>query len=221
MKMVRLVLMAALCCGLSYAQITGAKITSTVISGDKVTVTMQNTSAQDITGYSLGLIATFADGHIDNSEHAYDYATANTGQALHPGESVDQVKAFTAPLREFKASVIVAIYADRTAEVTNERAFNDIVAIRQGIANAWQLSADALDRASTDPAPIARAKHELSKAIEDAKSGKVSAAPEFVRDALTVVETQATSGDDIRQNAAAFHQKATASTMYARITRLQ
>jgi hypothetical protein len=149
--------------------VTGASVTSLQFVDQTATVTISNTSQRDITGYSLGITAHLVNGSTSYSERTEDYGPAAfTHKALHPGETSEQTITFGPEVGSVNAEVVVAIYDDQTAEVKNERAFQDTITMRQSIAQALQLSATVFRDAAADANPSARAQHDFAELIKNA-----------------------------------------------------
>ena len=143
------------------------------------TLTLQvvNTSSKEITAYSLSIIVTYADGTINRSELSEDFLPAMISAsesesvrqqegngAFAPGASREKVipNTNTNEITNVTASVGVVIYADRKADVQDERAFNRLLAMRKGSALAAQQVTEVLagilaDSTISDPAAAAEA----------------------------------------------------------------
>ena len=117
-----------------------------------------NTSQRDIAAFSLSVDALYADGSKAHSEKMFDYGPlviARNG-ALHPTEANEQVAAWTVipgnPLQKVEVRLVAIVYADRTADVRDEEAYQRIVDHRTQFARALQKSAEILANSLADTA---------------------------------------------------------------------
>ena len=199
--------------------IAGLQLSGLQFANGIATITVANTSHCDITGYSLGISARLRDGSQLYSERTEDFGPiAVTHKALHPGETSEQVIPYDNPeVQSVGAEVIVVIYDDQTAEVKNERTFQDTIRTRRGIATAIRESVTVFKAASADTSPRERAKRDFDQLMRNHGSNKANL--EFLRSSASVAAS-APSGHEreyLREHASILLQKAEAFERYGEI----
>jgi hypothetical protein len=203
--------------------VTGVMVTDVAMGPENATITLTNTSKHDVTGYSIGITQQLANGQEIYSERTEDFGpSAFTHKALRSGETSEQTIVFDQPggVKSVRADVIVAIYDDQTAEVTNDRTFKDTLATRRKIANALQQSAVVFENAAADAAPRDRAAHDFEALAQNATSNQANV--EFLK-ANAAVAASAPAGEErefLQNYASQLKQKADAFTRHATIRRL-
>ena len=181
------------------AQVAGAKVTNVILdtATKSATIEVTNHSTQDVTSYSLEIITRYASGLTRKSWDDEEYGPFQTaeGKALHPGQTVSVPKTFGAPannaLVNVTAEVVAVIYADRTAEATDDQSFSRLIEMRQQPLIAYQDSAAAIQQALTsgDPHPSTAAIKEVKgKQAETKISGSSNADPGFMRETREELE---------------------------------
>ena len=184
--------------GTAAVAITGAAVTGVSLEnnagGQEATATIRilNTSQHAITALVVRYREHYSDGKTNSGQHFEDYgprdnppggiASAN-GQTIHkiaPGESSEHVEHFgLATLCEscspeipqsVEAEVIVAIYDDQTAEVEDDAAFENIIQIRRGDAEAAREAAKVFHDAAADQSPRDRAKRDFDALISNSEA---------------------------------------------------
>jgi hypothetical protein len=142
---------------------------------------LTNNSGKDITAYSMTVSRRYSNrstGYTDGSptvsemmeEAGFIYSqdrerpngvfAAGTSRNQHIPEAKD--------ITDVNAVVDMAVFADATAYVQNERAFKQLMAIRKGQLMAMQKVDEVLKRAVTEPSPVAAALAELTPLLVDA-----------------------------------------------------
>jgi hypothetical protein len=147
-----------------------------------LTVRVENTSQKDITAFNLSVTEKYADGTSNFSERTTDYlplmASVSQFEELRQQHGNGTFAAGTSrdvtipePKDVADVSIIpdVVVYADLTADVTNERAFNHIVDGRKEVALATQQANQALKDALAAPDPKGAAVKELTRLADVAK----------------------------------------------------
>jgi hypothetical protein len=189
LKIVRPLLMAlflGVCTAGSWAQsppIVGAVIQTSHYDPRTKTVAMRilNTSQKEITAYNISLTLTYADGTSGYSELGPDFmnlvVNGLSGRFM-AGTSHDEVSHETKDVTNIKAVLDVVIYADQTAEVHNDRAFGQFLAMRQGQVLAQQKINEIVNQALADPVkdPADAAATEL-KRLADVLNGRHDMSP--------------------------------------------
>ncbi len=203
----------------THADIGGAKVTSVSLERGKATITVQNVSQHDITGFTLGLTSHFLDGKESYDERTEDYGPFSiTGKALHPGDTSVEVKDYGSTLQGLDAILIVVIYDDQTAEVSNDRAFADTMRTRKAIARALQVASSTLRSADSDPQPNVRAAQDIKKTLQtDDTADKVTL------NGVTKLLSEAPSGGErefVHAQAMRLETEAVAFEQHAKIRRL-
>lgn len=131
-----------------------------------------NTSQKDIAAFSVSIDAVYADGKKVHSEKMFDYGplVIERNGALHPNQVNEQAAAWTIipgnPLKEVEAQVVTIVYADRTADVRDEEAYQRIVDHRTQFARTLQKSAEILSNSLANTA----AQHPAMNAASDMRS---------------------------------------------------
>jgi len=145
-------------------------VTMSDVRFDKVTgtgtLTLTNQSGHNVTAYALGETCQLADGTTSFQGTTEDYGpTAFTNKAFRLKETLQEN--FNCPAGSIGAhvAVIVAIYDNQTAEVTDTRTFQDMVALNRGIAHALQQLSDAMKNPET-------AQQKIEAVLADRKAGK-------------------------------------------------
>lgn len=201
------------------------------------TIQTTNTSQKDITGYVIKAVATYASGKTEGDEHSRDFGPRTTYEEfglLRPGMSSQDLIHFTPRendrLRHVDAQVVVVIYADQTAEVADERAFENHMSTRQAAAKSLQQSVDILRTSLSDPGG-----HPSGKAVELMKqavlSGKASREPKnagFLLEAQKYLEqapehaalASLSERDFVQQYLVAQEKKAASFAEYSNVQRL-
>lgn len=159
--------------GQALGKIAGATIESAACRSNRSTIVISNQSSQDITGYSLDIVAT-VNGHATHWEHVEDYGPMVTaaGKALHPGDTATVRQTFGGIGKDctgITAKLIVVIYRDQTAEVENQASFEHTLAVRARIAKALRLESDTLTASLAKPNPSAEAKANLEQQLSEAR----------------------------------------------------
>jgi hypothetical protein len=159
----------------------GAVVTTWKYDPDSknVTLKIQNISGKDITAYSVSITTTYADGSTDalpdghaSSEQLDEELSSliylelakgtPDGERMRDGNHIFvtgsiryDVLPQTKDVSNVKAVVDVVIYADCTADVQNERAFHQIMAIRKaqllGMERVNEVMKQVLDTGIEDP----------------------------------------------------------------------
>jgi hypothetical protein len=141
-------------------------------------VRIANTSNKDITAYNMSVTVKYADGTQNPSETMEDFvsfmATVSQNGQLQPGygngtfaagTSRDKVSSETKTVVDVSAVVDVVVYADRTADVQNQRAFANILALRKGQVLGMQKSNEVIQQALANPNPSESAATELERQV--------------------------------------------------------
>jgi hypothetical protein len=177
----------------------GAVVTTWKYDPDSknVTLKIQNVSGKEITAYSVSITTTYADGSTDalpdghaSSEHMEEDLSLLIHMELAKGTPDEErvqdgnrifaagstrydVLPQTKDVSNVKAVVDVVIYADCTADVQNERAFHQIMAIRKtqllGMERVNEVMKHVLDTGVEDPT---RAVVEELTRLDLAEAGK-------------------------------------------------
>src|ERR1700730_10058661 len=176
-----LILLVAVSAVVSWAQappITGAVIQTSHYDPQTKTVTMRilNTPQTEITAYNISLTLTYADGTSSYTEGGTDFMNSivnGLSDRFMAGTSHDEVTHASKPVTNIKAVLDVVIYADQTAEVHNDRAFKQFLAMRQGQVLAQQKINEIVNQALADPVkdPADAAATEL-KRLADVLNGR-------------------------------------------------
>ena len=137
-----------------------------------VVMRLVNVSNKDITAYSISKTVTHADG---SSDLPSGYMEDLLGRFLHPqadgngafaaGTSRDIVVGGGKEISDVRAFVDVVVYADSTAESTNDLILKEIFALRTGSLLAMQHTNEIIKRVLADhtvTSPLAEVVKELS-----------------------------------------------------------
>lgn len=160
--------------------VSGAVATVEAIdaSAGAATIQTRNTSKKDISGYVIVATTMYSDGRTERREHGHDYGPRITYEKfglLRPGmNSQDVIDFAPSPdetLQTVDANVVVVIFSDQTAEVTDEQAFDNHMRARRQAASELAQSVDILKAALKD----ASDEHPGRKAAELAKAAILSA----------------------------------------------
>ena len=118
-----------------------------------MTIRILNTSRKEITAYNLSLTLTYADGTSSHGEGGPDFMNLIVNGLpgrFAAGTTHDEVTPEPKDVADIKAVLDVVIYADQTAEVQNERAFKQFVAMRQARVLAQQKVNEVINQAFAD-----------------------------------------------------------------------
>lgn len=137
---------------------------------NQVTLEIVNRSHKDVTGYTIRIQDTFADGHVDWHELTAEYVglerfmqemKGSPNEALrrerygdglfHPGEVREEFTNMQPGSMGFHADVVVAAYADGTVEATNKDALRRLADHRKAALESMQLANDIIQTALGDP----------------------------------------------------------------------
>lgn len=175
-------------CSLAFASdstslsVSGAVATVQHIDASAGTATIQTTSAskKDISGYVIVAATTYADGRSERREHGHDYGPRITYErfgVLRSGMSSQDVVRFAPSadetLQTIDVRVVVVIFSDQTAEVTDERAFENHMRARREAASELNQSVDILRavlKDGSDERPSSKAADLAKAAILSAKA---------------------------------------------------
>jgi hypothetical protein len=148
----------------------------------QLVVRVVNTSGKDITALNLSVTEKYADGTTNLSERTTDYLPLMASIEASPGLQLKYGNgtfaagssrdiAIPEPKDVVDASIILDMvaYADRSADVTNERAFSHLVADRKEILSAMQQANQAMKDALATPDPKSSAVKELTRLADVAK----------------------------------------------------
>jgi hypothetical protein len=167
----------------SHAGVVKGATASAELTDGTVKVTVANVSQHDITGFVVRVSCKQPNGQTTSASHSTEYgAPAFTHKALNPGETTEVMIPMTQIVSVEDAEVIVAIYSDQTAEVKDELSFNDIIDRRQGLADALQMTADAVkaavrdtDSGLTSAPPNVFAQQILQRLLDKGGAGRIDA----------------------------------------------
>jgi hypothetical protein len=143
-------------------------------AAQQVVVSVSNKSNKDITAFNLSVTERYADGTANSFENMTDYlplvAVAANNGTFPAGTSRD----VTLPDAKNPISVSIIVdmvaYADHTADVQNEKAFNHLVSNRKEIVLATQQANKAIKDALAAPNPKDAAVKELTRLANVAKA---------------------------------------------------
>ena len=143
-----------------------------------VSILVANNSHKDITAYSMTVHAQYVDGTADNFQATEDmlFLMINTNSApFSPGVIRNYSFPTTKNVLDVRAVVDVVVYSDRSADVQNEQAFKNLVALRKGHLLSIQKADDVINQILSDPSvknPASVAADQLSNLLSvlDAKS---------------------------------------------------
>jgi hypothetical protein len=140
------------------ADVTGLKITHSAIAESNVALTLTNTTEKAVTAWSIEISGTKADGSVLHSRHTRDYGPHSLFAGIAPGKTIPLVIPIDKGAGNVQVRVAAVVYEDKTAEVWDESALQNIVAHRTAAAKRFHDSGD-LDRAAawSDAAEIRRA----------------------------------------------------------------
>ena len=146
-------------------------------SKSTATVRMLNSSSKDISAYTLAIDLSFANGKTIHDERLEDYLPIpeNAKKLWHPGTSRELVvpAGTSTPIAKTEAKVVAIIYADRTADVDNEAAYQRMIDSRKGRAAAMAEVVKALRTAvanSAGPHPSEKASNSIKQLLYEAKA---------------------------------------------------
>jgi hypothetical protein len=142
--------------GAAISEITGATVQGVVLRQNTATITVLNRADQEITGFSLAVTATLADGRTVSSERTVDYGPPQTaaGKALHAHDTTTETATFgpgEAPI-SVQARVVAVIYQDRTAEASDDEALSRILEHRTSLALMDSITVQVLETSLSDTA---------------------------------------------------------------------
>jgi hypothetical protein len=215
--------------------VTGAAVTVTNLdlAHNIVTTEVVNNSRKYIAAYSVVIVSVYASGIENRSEKMEDYGPLFTsrGEDPYPGGVIELTDTFgildeNPPVR-VDAKMGAIVYADRTAEVSDEEAFGRIQSHRSSTALAFSKSVEILQRYLADTrsdhvAASAEIKR-LSKLAEQAAGmDKVyfQGVSEKLDEALqAAARSNAGECNSASQYLAELRQRAEEETKYAEITR--
>jgi hypothetical protein len=151
-------------------------VTGVHLENNKAKITILNSSQHNIIACAIRLTEQYSDGRVERGHIHIEYLAAEENpdipfaKSLHPGETfeIDQIYD-PGSIQAVAAKVAVAIYDNQTAEVTDERTFQDILETTRADASAYRASANAVKVALSDPDPRARAKAEMEKLLNGAE----------------------------------------------------
>jgi len=163
-----------------------------------VSILIANNSHKDITAYSLTVHAQYVDGTSDNFQAIEDmlFLMINTKSApFAPGATKNYSFPTTKDVADVKALVDVVVYSDRTADVQNEQAFKNLVALRKGNLLSIQKADDVINQVLSDPSvknPASVAAAQLSNLLSvlDAKSFAPDDPEAYEKSGLKSVEAE-------------------------------
>jgi hypothetical protein len=159
----------------------GAAVASWNYDAAKKMLTLQivNMSGKDITAFHMLLTITYADGSTASQAMSEDYlplmATASIAAedadfrsrygngTFAAGTKRDKVVSATKDVRSVNGVVDVVAYADQTADVSNDEAFNHLLTMRKGMLLAAQRASDAVKGAAAEADPKAAAATEIER----------------------------------------------------------
>src|ERR1700736_2717243 len=156
---------------------------------NSITVKIVNNSHKNITGYSMTVKETYADGHVDSFEHSADFVgiiaflkdyqgttdeanlrkSVNGDGLFHPGEIREDIVGVQPNLMKFEAVVDVVTYADQSTDTTNGDALQRLVDHRKAVVASTKLANDIIKTAladSNDPDPAATAAAKIRDRIK-------------------------------------------------------
>jgi hypothetical protein len=151
-----------------------------------LTLQVVNTSGKDITAYHIFLTVTYADGSVDSHSMSEDYLPLMVSASISAGDEFrsrwgngtfavgtkkEKVVLNPAPkdVGNVNAVVDVVVYADQTADVQNEDAFNHLIAVRKGMLLAVQQANNVARESETATDPKAAAATEMERLANVAK----------------------------------------------------
>lgn len=184
-----LVLLTPLCAAAQAPRaVTGAVVESWKYDAETkaVSLKMVNRSTKDITAYNVAIIMTYADGSTDalpNGVASHERGEENLGSIIYaemekgpvneefsrrfaPGAVRYDILPQTKDVADVKAVFDMVIYSDCTAEVLNERAFTQAIAMRKGNVLAMKKVSEVIKQVLDDPTltnPSVAAKTELTR----------------------------------------------------------
>jgi hypothetical protein len=221
--------------------VTGAAVTVNNLDLARNTAAMEvvNNSRKHIAAYSVVIVSVYANGIANRSEKMEDYGPLFTsrGDDLYPGGVIELTDTFgisdeNPPVR-VDAKMGAIVYADRTAEVSDEEACGRIQSHRSSTALALSKSVEILQRYLADPRsdhPGVAASAEieikrLSKLAEQAaRTDRVylQGVSEKLDEALqAAARSNAGERNSASQYLTELQQRAEEETKYAEITRAQ
>jgi hypothetical protein len=129
------------------------------------TVHIVNVSHKDITAFIISTKETRADGTVEEGEQMYEFLTtmisvAESGGtipsvhgsgAFAPGESREETFQHSSKGTQVQLEVTVVAYADATAQVTDQRAFQNLVTQRQSRVAAMRKTNEVIKQTLADP----------------------------------------------------------------------
>lgn len=202
-------------------EVAGLKVVHVEVVDKTATITIQNVSQTDVTGYTILIDTVFADGHKVTSGRTLDYGPL-MGQALHPGESTQEVVPAYHAIASVNARAVVAFYADQTAEATDERLLTETMDQRKNIAETLQLEADALQSAMTEAEPKKAAQQKMQKLLDDRRAERNHATQSFLEGTLSAVNQTPEGAEQrgiLQEHADLLQRHAVAFAAYANVRR--
>jgi hypothetical protein len=214
--------------------VKGATVTNAEFTNGSVKITVTNVSQLDITGFVIGVTCKHPNG-----ETSWGSKTEDSGPHLplfHPGETKElETSCPTIPESVgVDAEVVVAIYSDHTAEVKDERSYNDLIDHRQGVADGLEMIAGAVkeallatDSGLTSAPPNVHAQQILQILLKKARAGSINAGDKMFLQSLLQgeIDTMKTAPagrerEFVQGEANRLQKQATQAQKYADVRRL-
>jgi hypothetical protein len=146
-----------------------------------LSIRVVNTSMKIVTAYDLALKITYADKTTNTFFDAKDMLAAflNGRGGFAPNDARDVLFPQQKPVADLVVDVDVVMYADRTADVLNQLAYERMIAGRQGEVLALQKVNEVVSQMLSDPKvsdPTAAAIAELTREADVLKGSNIRTA---------------------------------------------
>jgi hypothetical protein len=169
---------------------------------------VNTTSQRDITAYTISVTTKYTDGTTDVSEMTDDFlplmVSAGKSESLRQkhgngtlaaGTSLDKNVVETKDVADVTAFLVLVAYADGKADVSEQRAFDHLIARRTGEILALQKANEVI-KSSSDPALAAA---ELGRLADFARASGQTSGPNdpqsFVEQTLRRLSSEAKKGN--------------------------
>jgi hypothetical protein len=153
--------------------VRGAAVSGARLDNGTVRVSILNLSQHGITGWTLAITQRLSNGQASYEEHTEDYGPPeDTHKGVHSGDAIEYTEPAQDGAQTVDAQLVVVFYDDQTAEVKNERSFEDTMKVRRANAIALQQTAEAFKNAAADASPRERAAHDFDELQRNADTNK-------------------------------------------------
>jgi hypothetical protein len=180
-----------------------------------------NESGKDITAYSLSVTITTKDGTTHTEQNATDYLPVLAGVQLHnlsdegkgtfEAHSWRDVHMGAGEITDMSIIVSAVIYADKTADVKDVRAFEAMIEQRKEMAAAEQQAAEVMKKANSPQ----EAKQELERI------GKASTGAQYATFSIAATNMKYATMNDLHDAITRSEERANFYGQHLQMTNVQ